>query len=61
MTLFAILYFCALVAAVLYLLRQLSRMATAQEENSRHLLEIARDIKSIAISATERSEQKTKE
>ncbi len=61
MALLAIVYFIALVAAVVFLLKQLARMANAQEESSHHLLEIARDIKVIAISNSERSKPKNEE
>ncbi len=54
MALFAFLYFAALVAVVIYVLMLLGRMATAQEETARHLLEIARDIKAIALDGTRR-------
>lgn len=54
MALFAFLYFAALVAVVIYALILLGRMASAQEETARHLLEIARDIKIIAMDGSRR-------
>lgn len=56
MALFAFLYFAALVAVVIYALMLLGRMANAQEETARHLLEIARDLKAVAPDGARRDD-----
>jgi hypothetical protein len=43
------LYFVVLLLAAAYFLRQMGRIAKAQEESAKHLYEIAWNIKTIAI------------
>ena len=42
-------YFAILLLAAAYFLRQMGRIAKAQEENAKHLYEIAWSLKSIAL------------
>jgi hypothetical protein len=51
-------YFAALVLATAYFLRQMGRIAKAQEESAKHLYEIAWSLKSLAI-RKEETERKT--
>ena len=54
--LFLIAYVALVLFVIVYIIRLFARMAKAQEEAARHLYEIAKDMKAIAIIKSEKKE-----
>lgn len=43
----AVIYFCVILSVIVFVLRQIYRMANAQEQTAQHLSEISRDVKAL--------------